>query len=87
MPLQVPQLDDRNFEQIVNEVIARIPVHTPEWNNFNNSDPGITLVQLFSFMMENLLYRTNRLPEANRIKFLSLLGIPLRPASPGYRLC
>ena len=86
MPLQVPQLDDRNFEQIVNEVIARIPVHTPEWNNFNNSDPGITLVQLFSFMMENLLYRTNRLPEANRIKFLSLLGIPLRPASPGYGL-
>jgi len=81
MPLQVPQLDDRDFAQILAEAVKRIPVHTPEWNNFNDSDPGMTLVQLFSFMTENLLYRSNRIPEANRLKFLSLLGIPLRPAT------
>ncbi len=81
MPLQVPQLDDRNFDQILAETVKRIPVHTPEWNNFNDSDPGMTLVQLFSFMAENLVYRSNRIPEANRLKFLSLLGIPLRPAT------
>ena len=47
MPLTVPNLDDRNFEQLVAETRARIPVHTPEWTNLNDSDPGITLVQLF----------------------------------------
>lgn len=86
MALQIPQLDDRNFEELVAEVTARIPVHTPEWSNFNDSDPGMTLVQLFAFMTENLLYRSNRIPEANRLKFLNLLGIGLLPASAGRGL-
>lgn len=86
MPLQVPQLDDRTFAQLVAEAKARIPVHTPEWTNFNDSDPGMTLVQLFAFMTENLLYRSNRIPEANRLKFLTLLGIGLQPATPGRGL-
>lgn len=86
MPLQIPQLDDRDFAQLVAEVTARIPVHTPEWNNFNDSDPGMTLVQLFAFMTENMLYRSNRIPETNRLKFLSLLGIGLQPATAGRGL-
>ena len=86
MPLQIPNLDDRTYQQIVDEAVARIPAHTPEWTNFNQSDPGITLVELFAWMTENLLYRSNRIPEANRIKFLSLLGIPLRQAAPAYGL-
>jgi len=83
MPLEQIQLDDRTFEQLFAEGRARIPVHTPEWTNFNDSDPGITIVQLFAFMTENLLYRSNRIPEANRRKFLTLLGVPLQPASAG----
>src|SRR5438552_4931020 len=86
MPLEQIQLDDRTFEQLFAEGRARIPVHTPEWTNFNDSDPGITIVQLFAFMTENLLYRSNRIPEANRRKFLTLLGIGLQPASPGRGL-
>ncbi len=86
MPLQVPQLDDRSFEQLFAEAKARIPVHTPEWTNLNDSDPGITLVQLFAFMTDNLLYRSNRIPEANRLAFLKLLNIPLQPAMPARGL-
>ena len=86
MPIQPLQLDDRNFEQLFAEARARIPVHTPEWTNFNDSDPGITIIQLFAFMTENLLYRSNRIPEANRRKFLTLLGIGLQPATPGQGL-
>ena len=59
MPLVVPKIDDRKYDQILAEALARIPVHNPEWTNFNDSDPGITLVQLFAFMTENLLYRSN----------------------------
>jgi hypothetical protein len=82
MPLQVPAIDDRTFEQLLEEAKRRIPVHTPEWTNFEvESDPGITIVQLFAFLTESLLYRANRMPERNRLKFLQLLGIPLQPAA------
>ena len=83
MPLQLPVLDDRNFEQLLEEARRRIPVYTPEWTNFGvESDPGITIVQLFAFLTESLLYRANRIPDRNRLKFLQLLGIPLQPAAP-----
>lgn len=83
MPLQIPVLDDRNFEQLLDEAKRRIPVFTPEWTNFGGeSDPGITLIQLFAFLTDTLLYRANRIPERNRLKFLQLLGIPLQPAAP-----
>jgi hypothetical protein len=84
--IPVPVLDDRSFDQLVAEAKARIPVHTPEWTNLNDSDPGITIVELFAFLTENLLYRSNRIPEANRLKFLTMLGISLQPASPGQGL-
>ncbi|MCI0398249.1 MAG: putative baseplate assembly protein [Chloroflexi bacterium] len=80
MPLELPVLDDRNFEQLLEEAKRRIPAHTPEWTNYNvESDPGITIVQLFTFLTDSLLYRANRIPERNRLKFLQLLGIPLQP--------
>jgi predicted phage baseplate assembly protein len=82
MPLELPVLDDRNYEQLLEDAKRRIPSHTPEWTNFDvESDPGITLVQLFAFLTDNLLYRANRIPERNRLKFLQLLGIPLQPAA------
>ncbi|HEX8556841.1 MAG TPA: putative baseplate assembly protein [Pyrinomonadaceae bacterium] len=87
MPLQLPVLDNRNFEQLLLEAKRRIPVYTPEWTNFElDSDPGVTIVQLFAFLTENLFYRTNRIPERNRLKFLQLLGIPLQQAAPAQGL-
>lgn len=80
MPLPEPQFDSRNYREILNEALARIPVHNPEWTNFTDSDPGITLLQLFSFMTESLIYRANLIPERNRLKFLRLLGVPVRAA-------
>src|SRR5262249_31273369 len=81
MPITVPSIDDRRYADLLAEAIARIPVHTPEWTNFNHSDPGITLVELFAFLTETMLYRANQIPERNRSAFLSLLGIPLNPAT------
>jgi predicted phage baseplate assembly protein len=76
-----PELDTRSYQDLVDEALARIPVHNPEWTNFNRSDPGVTLVELFAFIAESVLYRVNRVPETSRRAFLSLLGIPLQPAS------
>lgn len=80
MPLPAPKIDGRSYRELFNELVQRIPVHTPEWTNFNASDPGITIVQLFAHITESLLYRANQIPERNRAKFLSLLGIQLNPA-------
>lgn len=85
MPITLPVLDDRNYEEILEEAVRRIPVYTPEWTNFE-SDPGLTIVQLFAFLTENLLYRANRIPERNRLKFLQLLNVALLPASPAQGL-
>lgn len=81
MPLTIPIIDDRKYQDLLDEALARIPVHNPEWTNFNKSDPGVTLIEVFAFLAENILYRSNQIPERNRLKFLSLLGVPLRPAS------
>ncbi len=81
MSLPEPTIDDRSYEQILDEALARIPVHTPLWTNYNDSDPGVTILQVFAFMVESLQYRANRVPERNRIKFLKLLGMGRRPAT------
>lgn len=81
MPLPVPSIDTRTYQQLVDETLARVPTHTPEWTNFNASDPGVTIVQLFAFLAEAMIYRANQIPVRNRAKFLDLLGIALRTAS------
>jgi hypothetical protein len=80
MTLPTPILDDRSYQQLRDELVRRIPVYNPEWTDHNASDPGITLVELFAFLGENLLFRFNQIPEATQLAFLRLLQIPLRPA-------
>jgi len=85
MPLQAPLLDTTGYEQLLTEAKRRIPVHTPEWTNFAGaSDPGITIVELFAFLADSMLYRANRVPERNYVKYLQLLGIPLQPAAAAH---
>src|SRR5919199_6619882 len=80
MPIRPPALDDRSFDDLVDEVLARIPAHTPEWTNPRLGDPGRTLIELFAWLTDTLLYRANLVPERQRLVFLRLLGQHLRPA-------
>ena len=75
-------LDDRTFEDLVAECILRIPRYCPEWTDFNPSDPGITLVELFAWLTDQMLMRFNKVPRRNYITFLELLGIKLQPPAP-----
>jgi hypothetical protein len=86
VPLTIPNLDDRRYQELLDEALARVPVYTPEWTNFNKSDPGVTLIEVFAFMTESLLYRANQIPERNRKKFLKLLNVPLQPATSAQGL-
>ena len=82
MPLPEPRLDDRRFQDIVNEAKAMIPRYTPEWTDHNVSDPGVTMIELFAWMTDLLLYRLNRVPEKNYIRFMDLIGMRLQGATP-----
>jgi Baseplate J-like protein len=74
MSLQLPNLDDRSYEDLVEEALALIPTHAPQWTNHNPSDPGITLVELFAFLTEAIIYRLNRVTSRNILSFLKLLN-------------
>ena len=76
MPLPLPNLDDRTYADLVEEARALIPTYAPAWTNHNASDPGITLVELFAFLTEMLIYRLNRVSTANVHSFLRLLNGP-----------
>jgi len=80
MPIRPPSLDDRSFDDLVSELLARIPAHTPEWTDPRPGDPGRTVLELFAWLTDTLLYRVNLSPEKQRLAFLQLLGIPLKPS-------
>ncbi|MBI5960845.1 MAG: putative baseplate assembly protein [Chloroflexi bacterium] len=81
MSLPVPNLDNRTFNDLVEEARARIPRYTPEWTNFNASDPGMTLVKLHAWLTETILFQLNKLPDLNYLKFLELINVRPRPAA------
>ncbi len=82
MSLRTPVLDDRSYAQLRDELIARIPVYSPEWTDHHPSDPGITLLELFAYLGETVLYRFNQIPDTTKLAFLDLLQIATRPAEP-----
>src|SRR5438094_4816111 len=80
MPIPVPALDDRSYPDLVEELQARIPAHTPEWTNVRKGDPGDAINRCAAWLIDTLLYRANLIPERQRLVFLQRLGIPLKPA-------
>jgi len=75
-------LDDRDFDDLVEECLLRIPRYCPEWTNYNPGDPGVTLVELFAWLVHQMLYRFNQVPRRHYVTFLELLGIRLLPPTP-----
>ncbi|MEQ9363924.1 MAG: hypothetical protein RIF32_06765 [Leptospirales bacterium] len=75
MPIPIPQLNDRDFTSLMEEVRALVPRYNARWTNFNTSDPGVTLLELFAWLCEQVLYRVNRIPLENFAAFLKLLGV------------
>jgi hypothetical protein len=78
MPLPLPNLDDRRFEDLVAEARARLAAYTPELQ-VQPGDPAEAIIDMFAWLTETILYRANLIPERQRRAFLNLLGLPLRP--------
>ncbi|MCK6067925.1 MULTISPECIES: putative baseplate assembly protein [Microbacterium] len=79
MTLPAPRLDDRRFQDLVDDAKRFIAVSCPEWTDHNVSDPGVTLLEAFAQMVDELLYRLNRVPDRLYVEFLNLLGVSPHP--------
>ena len=76
MPIPLPNLDDRTYDDLIEEARALIPSLYPRWTDHNPTDPGIILIELFAWLTEMTIYHLNRVPEANYVAFLRLLNGP-----------
>jgi predicted phage baseplate assembly protein len=77
--LPAPNLDDRRFQELVDDAKRLVQRRCPEWTDHNVSDPGVTMIELFAWMADQVVYRLNRVPERNYVKFLELIGVRLFP--------
>jgi hypothetical protein len=79
MPIQAPNLDDRNFDDLVAAAKQFVRDRGQQWTDLGPSDPGVVLIEVFAYLTDQLLYRLNRLPEKAYIAFLRLIGVRLYP--------
>ena len=81
MVLPAPHLDDRDFQSLVDDAKRLVQQRSPDWTDHNVSDPGVTLIEAFAQMVDQLIYRLNRVPDRHYVKFLELIGLQLYPAT------
>jgi len=79
MALPLPNLDDRRFQDLVDDAKRLVQQRCPAWTDHNVHDPGVTLIETFAFMTDALLYRLNRIPDRHFVAFLDLIGVRLFP--------
>ncbi len=79
MPLPSPNLDDRDFRQLVEEARSQIARSCPGWTDLSPGDPGVVLLEVFAYLTDTMIYRLNQLPEKAFVEFLRLIGVRLQP--------
>ena len=82
MPPDPPNLVLQTYQEILTALQLRIPGYTPEWTDYNESDPGTTAIELFAWIGESMGYRLNQVPPACYQKFVELIGMQPEPALP-----
>jgi len=76
MPTQfeLPDLAEKDYAALFEQLRAAIPKYASSWTDYNDSDPGITLLQLLAFVGDTTLYRINALPQELYLNFARLLA-------------
>ncbi|MET8180679.1 baseplate J/gp47 family protein [Streptomyces sp. NPDC005336] len=84
MTLPAPKLDDLTWADMMAAIRRRIPAESEgTWTLHAPADPGVTLLELFAYLLEQRLYWLDQVPDALVVAVLRLLGLePPRPARP-----
>lgn len=84
MTLPAPKLDDLTWADMMAAIRRRIPAESDgTWTLHAPVDPGVTLLELFAYLLEQRLYWLDQVPDALVVAILRLLGLePPRPARP-----
>ncbi|MDR2570486.1 MAG: baseplate J/gp47 family protein [Oscillospiraceae bacterium] len=80
--IRLPNLDDQIYDDIVETARRRVMQYFPEWTNFNPSDPGVTIIELFAWLKEMQQYHLNSITQGGTLACLRLLGLYPLGASP-----
>lgn len=64
----------KEYEQLIDEAIAQIPLYTREWTNYNPSDPGITILENLTAFSALQQSEINNVTEKAKWKLLALAG-------------
>ncbi len=80
--LEIPNLDNQMFREIVDGAVKKIRTVYPQWTDYNEHDPGITILELFAWLKEMEQYYINRMTERSIESLLALLNCRPRPAVP-----
>jgi hypothetical protein len=59
-------IDSVRLQSLVAELKKTVGAQVPAWTDHNDADPGVTLLELFAWLTENLLYRAHDIPERGR---------------------
>ncbi|WP_226483042.1 putative baseplate assembly protein [Natrinema amylolyticum] len=80
--IDLPELDDRTYEEILSEATKLIPAYADEWTDANPHDPGITILEVLAWLTETYVYQLDRVTDDHREKYLALMGERRRPPTP-----
>lgn len=79
--LPEPVLDDRTWEQLRDELLAKLRQRHPEYDT-SPADPGIVLIEAACDLAELIIYRLNQVPRKVYLAFLNFLNTELQEALP-----
>lgn len=75
-------LDNENFDEIMAAARNKIISLYPEWTDFNYHDPGITLLEMFSWLKESQQFFMDQIGDETKRAYLKLLGMRRRVKIP-----
>ncbi len=80
--LQSEDLSRDSFEDILKTATAEAVKLSPDWTDHNPSDPGITILELMSWLSEVQRYHLNSVNGRHFSRYLKLLGCTPLPSAP-----
>ena len=79
MGVDVPELDDTDYEALLDEAQKLLPAYSEEWTNYNPQDPGITVMETLAWLADSYVYQLDSVTDDHRRKYLGLMGERPRP--------